>query len=373
MIPRMIANRIVANCFSGNVILVMGARQTGKTTLIQHLFQGRNTILWLYGDEPDTQKILNDISSHQLRTLIAGYSMMIIDEAQRIDDIGLILKRMADSLPEIQVVAIGSSSFELANRLNEPLTGRKWEYRLFPLSFSEMASYTHTMDEYRMLHHRLLYGYYPEVVTSPGREKELLQLLSDSYLYKDILQLDSIQKPSKLVKLLQALAYQIGSEVSYHELGKIVGLNSVTVERYIQVLEEAYIIFRLGSFSRNLRRELKKSKKIYFYDNGIRNAILADYSPIQTRPDRGALWENFLVSERKKYLSNNNLYRNMYFWRTLDQQEIDYIEEYDGRLHAYEFTWNPEKRGLVPQAFMKAYDVEAYATINPDNFFEFLM
>ena len=291
----------------------MGARQVGKTTLIKDLFRDSDKTLWLNGDEIDVQALFENVSSTQLKHIFGNKKYVIIDEAQRIKDIGVKLKLITDQLPEIQLIATGSSSFELANLVNEPLTGRKWEYKMYPISFAEMVNHHGLLDEKRLISHRLVYGYYPDVVNNPGSEKEILKQLSDSYLYKDILMWEQIKKPEKLLKLLQALAFQVGSQVAYSELGQICGLDSKTIEKYIILLEQCFVIFRLGSFNRNLRNELKNSKKIYFYDNGIRNALIADFSLAEMRQDIGALWENFVISERRKKLEYNSIWKNSWF------------------------------------------------------------
>jgi predicted AAA+ superfamily ATPase len=275
-------------------------------------------------------------------------------------------------MPQVQLVATGSSSFDLANKINEPLTGRKWEYKMYPLSFGEMVAHHGLLDEKRLIPHRLVYGYYPDVVVNQGEEKEILRQLSDSYLYKDILMWEQIKKPEKLLKLLQALAFQVGNQVSFNELGQICSLDSKTVEKYITLLEQTFVIFRLGSFSRNLRNELKNSRKIYFYDNGIRNALIANFAQAESRTDIGALWENFLVSERMKTLSYNNIWRNCWFWRTSGQKEIDYIEEGNGTLSAYEFKWNPQAKAKEPSQFAQSYPGTPFTIIHRDNFEEFL-
>ena len=283
------------------------------------------------------------------------------------------MKLITDELPEKKLIATGSSSFELANDIKEPLTGRKWEYGLFTLSFEELASHNGLLQEEAMLSHRLVYGSYPDVVLSPGNEKEVLRQLTDSYLYKDILLWQNIKKADKLVQLLQALAFQVGSEVSFNELGKLLNLDNQTVEKYIQLLEQAYVIFRINAFSRNLRKELRRGRKIYFFDNGIRNALIANFNPINLRQDSGLLWENFLISERLKTLEYNRIWANRYFWRTQDQQEIDYIEERDGVLYAFEFKWNPKKQARFSKSFTNAYPDHQLRTIHPDNFSEFLI
>ena len=244
---------------------------------------------------------------------------------------------------------------------------------MYPLSFEEMVRHSDIIQEKRMIPHRLVYGYYPDVVANPVDEREILKNLSDSYLFRDVLMWEKIKKPDKVLKLLQALAYQIGSQVSYLELGQMCGLDSKTVEKYIILLEQCYVLFRLGSFSRNLRNELKSSKKIYFYDNGIRNAIIADFSIVENRQDIGRLWENFLVSERRKKLDYSQMWRNTWFWRTSAGNEIDYIEEEDGKLYAFEFKWSPKANYKVPGKFANNYPGTPVTVIHRDNIEEFLL
>jgi predicted AAA+ superfamily ATPase len=373
MIERKIKEILKSKEGTNKALIVLGARQTGKTTLLKMLYGERDDVVWLNGDEPDIQNLLENISSTRLKAILAGKKVVVIDEAQRIKDIGIKLKLITDNIPEIQVIASGSSSFDLANFINEPLTGRKWEFSLYPMSFSEMAAHNGFIEENRLLPHRMIYGYYPEVVNSAGNEKEVLKQLSDSYLYKDIFTWENIKKPEKLMKLLQAIAFQVGSEVSANELSNMIGLDNQTVEKYIQLLEQTYIVFRLGSFSRNLRKELKRARKIYFYDNGIRNSIIANFAPVELRNDVGQLWENFLISERIKYLQNNMIFANRYFWRTVEQQEIDYIEEIDGILHAYEFKWNPNKKTYLTKTFSNSYPDHVFKLINRDNYETFIM
>ncbi|MFW6257770.1 MAG: ATP-binding protein [Prolixibacteraceae bacterium] len=373
MIGRKLEAIIDSNLFSGKAIIVLGARQTGKTTLLKKLIANRNNVLWLNADEPDTIALFEHSTSTRLKSVFSGKNLVVIDEAQRIENVGLKLKLITDQIPGIQLIATGSSSFDLANKVNEPLTGRKWEYKLFPLSYSELVQENGILEENRLVPHRLIYGYYPEVVTHPGNEKEILKQLSDSYLYKDILMWERIKKPEKLIKLLQALALQIGSEISYNNIGSLLGLDNQTVERYIQLLEQTFVIFRLPAFSRNHRKELKRGRKIYFYDNGIRNALLANFNLPELRNDIGALWENFIISERMKYLHYNQIWVNSWFWRTQDQQEIDYIEEKDGILHAYEIKWSEKKKPFLSKSFAKTYPNHEYRIINPKNFDEFLL
>lgn len=372
MIERILEKQILAKINKKKAIILMGPRQVGKTTLLKSLFEKSTEIIWLNGDEPDIQSIFENISSKRLEAIIGNKKMIIIDEAQRIPEIGLKMKLITDQLLNVQLIATGSSAFELSNKLNEPLTGRKWEFKMYPISFQEMVNHHGLLNEIRLLPHRLIYGFYPDVVNHPGNEKEILKQLSDSYLYKDLLMIDQIKKPSALVKLLQALALQIGSQVSYHELGQICGLDGKTIEKYMMLLEQSYIIFRLTSFSRNQRNELKKSRKVYFFDNGIRNSLIANFEQIENRTDIGALWENYLVSERVKYLAYQQKWVNNWYWRTTEQQEIDYVEEENGQLSAYEFKWNPKAKGSIPNSFKKTYPTATINIIHRENFEQFL-
>lgn len=373
MIERIVAQFITKRLFKGKAIVLYGARQVGKTTMLQNLLKNRNDYRWLNADEHDVQTFFDKPSSTRFKKEFGGLKILVIDEAQRIEDIGVKLKLITDQIPELQLIVSGSSSFELANKINEPLTGRKYEYMLFPLSMEEMVNKHGIMEEQRLLHHRIIYGYYPEVATASGNERELLKLISDSYLYKDILTWNKIQKSDKLIRLLQALAFQVGNQVSYQEIGRKIGLNNDTVEKYISMLEQSFIIFRLGTYSRNLRTELTKTRKIYFYDNGIRNALIANFQEIELRQDIGALWENFAIAERQKYLSNNNVWCNQYFWRTKAQQEVDFLEESNGELNAYEFKWNPNSKGKITKAFTNAYPQAKTQIITNENYLEFFV
>ena len=373
MIERILYKNIEDKLFKGKIIVLAGARQVGKTTLLKQILRKKEDVLWLNGDEMQTQNLFNNASADRLLSEFGGSKIVILDEAQRIENIGLRLKLIADADSDIQVIATGSSAFELANKVNEPLAGRKWEYQMFPLSFGEMVSHHGKLKEMRMLPRRIIYGYYPEVVTNEGDEVEILKLLTDAYLYKDILSWENIKHPDKLQTLLRTLAYQVGSQVSFNELSQMCSLDSKTVERYITLLEQCYIIFRLPSYSRNLRHELKASRKIYFYDNGIRNALIADYNAPETRQDIGALWENFVISERMKCNEYYRRWVNRYFWRTTQQQEIDYLEEGGGKLHAYEIKWNPRKKATVTKTFTSAYPDTDFKVITPDNIAEFLL
>ena len=371
-IHRVMSDLITKKLHSGKAIILIGARQVGKTTLLKDSLQGYDNILWMNGDNMETRTIMENISIERYRSMLENNSIVVIDEAQRIGDIGLKCKLLTDNFPDVQLLVTGSSSLDLANKINEPLTGRKWEYKLFPLSYSELSAHYGAMQEWQKLPIRLVYGSYPDVVCNPGNEREILNNLTDSYLYKDILIWERIKSPDKVVRLLQALAYQVGSEVSTNELSRMVELDRSTVEKYINLLEQAQVVFRLGAFSRNLRTEIKSSRKIYFYDNGIRNALIGNLSSIDTRADIGALWENYMVSELLKKNSYELTYAKSYFWRTTQQQEIDYIEECDGRMKAYEFKWNPTKKAKVSKTFLSAYpDVEVY-TITRENYMDYL-
>lgn len=374
MISRQLLHSLRKRQTDKKALIILGPRQSGKTTLVRQLqSEMPQPVLWWNGDEADIRAALENATSAKLSNRIGKNKTLIIDEAQRIANIGIIIKLIIDNIPGVKVIATGSSAFELANKINEPLTGRKWEFHLFPLSFGEMAMHQGLHEELRMLEHRIVYGYYPEVVKQQGDEQELLRELASNYLYKDILTWENIQKPDKLEKLVQALAFQVGSEVSYHELGKVCGLDNETVEKYISLLEKAFIIFRLGPLSRNLRNEIKKSRKIYFYDNGLRNAVIHQFNPVNLRNDIGALWENFFISERMKYLEYQRIFSNRYFWRTHAQQEIDYLEERDGCINALEIKWKKKSGYKFPKAFMDAYPKCETNVITPENFMNFLL
>ena len=373
MILRKIEQLIQARISDPKAIIVYGARQTGKTTVVKKICKDREDVLWLNADEPNVRALFENISSSRLKAIVGGKRIIVIDEAQRIKNIGICMKLITDELHGKKLIATGSSSFELANVIKEPLTGRKWEFGLYPLSFEELVAHTGLLEEESMLPHRLVYGSYPDVIMNPGNEKEILRQLSDSYLYKDILLWQNIKRADKLIQLLQALALQVGNEVSCNELANLLGMDNQTVERYIQLLEQSYVIFRINAFSRNLRKELKRGRKIYFYDNGIRNALIANFNPVELRQDIGVLWENYLVSERMKTLEYNSIWANKYFWRTQDQQEIDYLEERDGVLFAYEFKWNPRKKVRFSRTFTGSYPNHELHIVNRENYVDFLI
>jgi predicted AAA+ superfamily ATPase len=369
MFPRILENRIREKIGGGKAIVLVGARQVGKTTLIRSILKGID-FLFLDADDPTIRSMLTNPNTEQIRTILSDNKIVFIDEAQRISGIGLTLKIITDQFKDVQLFVSGSSSFDLGNALNEPLTGRKWEYELFPISWEEYENKIGFIKSEQQLENRLLYGFYPEVINNQGKERETLNSLVNSYLYRDILAFSDIRKPEVLEKLLQALALQMGSEVNYNELSQIVGINKVTVQKYIEILEKGYIVFKLNSFSRNLRNEIKQNRKIYFYDNGIRNMIIGNFNPLELRVDKGALWENFLVSERKKQNHYKDTFSKMYFWRTKQQQEIDFVEESNGQIFGFEFKWN-SKKSIFPQKFIETYNAETFL-INKENFRDFV-
>ncbi len=372
MILRVQQSEMDGFLFKGKAILVFGARQVGKTSLI------RNTIkdysyLWLNGDEPDTQILLENITSDRLNVLKGPHQIIVIDEAQMIHNIGLLIKRMVDNFPEIQIIASGSSAFELADKTKESMVGRKEEVPLFPLSFKEMVDHSNFIEESRLLPHRLVYGFYPEVINSLGKEERVLNDLVDGFLYKDILNLEGVKKSATLQKLVQMLAFRIGSEINYTSLGNDLGINRLTVERYIDILEKNFIIFSLTAFSSNHDNELKKGRKVYFWDNGLRNRIVKNFKPIELRDDIGALWENFFISERKKKLSYDQSYKDTYFWRNAQQAEIDFLEIKNGDIDAFKIKYNPNQKVNFTKSFTEKYLPKSTRVIHKENFWEFLL
>jgi uncharacterized protein len=375
MIERKLLPVIEGKLETGKVIIVLGARQTGKTTLLNELKSRLNDrkTLFLNCDEPDIRAMLSDRTSTELASLIADNEIIFIDEAQRVKNIGMTLKILKDNFKYLKIAATGSSSLELSDKINEPLTGRKYEYTLFPFSYSELYNKNGMLETKRKLEQYLIYGMYPDVINNPDNSKEILLNLTGSYLYKDIFFLYQIRKPELIEKLLRAVALQCGSKVSYNELASLLQTSKETVATYLNLLEKAFVIFRLGAFSRNLRNELSRTQKYYFWDNGIRNALLGNFSPLEMRADTGILWENFIISERLKKNSYSDSYYSSYFWRTVQKQEIDYIEESDGKLSAYEIKWNPKKKVKFTKTFTNAYQNAATKLIHRDNFTEFIL
>lgn len=370
-VGRVIEKKLKNQFFKGKALVLVGPRQTGKSTLVQKLLKNYTDVLFLDGDDFNVREQLEKPKTAILKRLIAQNKVVFIDEAQRVSNIGITAKIITDQFKDVQLVLSGSSAFELNNQINEPLTGRKWEYNLFPISWEEWQNHIGFLKANQQLETRLIYGMYPDVLNYEGQEEEVLHNLVNSYLYKDILALSGIKKTDVLQKLTQALALQMGSEVSYNELAQLLGINKETVSSYIDILEKAYIVFRVNPFSRNIRNEIKTNRKIYFYDNGIRNTIISNFNRLDLRADKGALWENFLITERLKYLHYHQKYTNTYFWRTTQQQEIDWIEEKGGKLTAYEFKWSSKKKVKFPATFKKKYDA-TFEVINKDNYFEFI-
>lgn len=375
MISRLLQKTIESRLFAGKAIIVIGARQVGKSTLFKLILEKHDyKALQLNCDEPEVRDMLSNINTAELRLLIADNRIVVIDEAQRVENIGMTLKLITDNFPDVQLLVTGSSSFELQDKLNETLTGRKYEYHLYPISTAELMASNGLLGVKQTLEQRLVYGSYPDILNHADDAKELLMNLAGSYLYKDLLTLESIRRPVLLGKLLTALALQVCSEVSYNELAQTVGTDNKTIEKYIDLLEKCYIVFRLNGFNRNLRTELKKSKKVYFFDNGIRNAILQNFAPLSLRQDAGALWENFIISERIKRNHYLGRYVNSYFWRTTQQQEIDYVEECDGQFSIFEMKWNPRRANTqFPSSFLTAYDVKEKAVVTPENWIEWVV
>ncbi len=374
MIKRQLTTVISKHLFKGKAIVLIGARQVGKSTLFEMLTADSKVQVAKFNcDIQHVRDTFENVSVKDLLLIIGGAKIVLIDEAQRVRNIGMTLKLITDNFPDVQLLVTGSSSLELLSDINEPLTGRKLEYRLFPISTAELIESYGYMQAKEMLEPRLIYGSYPDIVNNPDMARELIVNLSGSYLYKDVLEMESVRRPVLLDKLLVALALQIGSEVSYSELAQTVGSDPKTVEKYVDLLEKCHIIFRLYAFSRNLRNELKKSRKVFFYDNGIRNAVLQNFARPSLRDDMGALWENFFISERIKRNEYTRHYAKIYFWRSTQQQEIDFVEESDGEFTTFEMKWNPKKSNAkLPKIFEETYPVKSFNVVTPENYIEFL-
>ncbi len=370
---RLLENKILSEFFKGRAIFILGPRRSGKTTLMKKLIErtGKD-FLWFSGDKLDDVEILTPRSDKYLLRLIQNASIVAIDEAHFFNDIARTIKIFTDYIADVQVIATGSSAFEIVNKMQETLTGRKWEYYLMPLSFEELVNATSLAEQLRDIDNRVVYGFYPEVVLHPGKEREILAELQSTYIYKDVFVWANIKKSDKLYSLVKAIAYQVGSVVSLNELSRMLKISVETVERYLDILERAFIIFRLGSYKTNLRSELKRSRKIYFWDTGIRNSVINDFRPLAIRQDKGQLWENFIVSEFMKKNFNKLENKTFYFWRTKQGQEVDLLEVKDAYLRAFEIKYSGEK-ARISKTFMQNYPYAEAFVIDKNNFFDFLL
>lgn len=372
-IKRTIQKQVEKALFKGKIVVIYGARQVGKTTLVREILRKfPEKSEYFNCDEPDVRVAFTEKTSTEIKAFIGNKKIVVLDEAQRVKNIGLTLKLITDNFPEIQIIATGSSSFDLSNEIAEPLTGRKIEFHLYPFSMEELGQVFSQLELNRLLEQRMIFGMYPEITINGAEAGRNLKNLASSYVYKDILQYQGIKNPEILEKLLQALALQVGNEVSYNELAGLVGVNKNTVASYIRILESAFIIFRLGPWSRNLRSELKKLRKIYFFDNGIRNALINNLNPPDLRTDVGALWENFIISERIKRNNNHAADARSFFWRTKQKQEIDYLEEQNGKMAGFELKWNKDNLH-IPKSFREAYPESEVSLVNRKNFWKFIV
>lgn len=373
-IKRLLENRIIAKIEPNKAVLVFGARRVGKTFLMQEIIKSfKGKTLFLNGEDYDALALLNERSISNYRQILEGVDLLAIDEAQNIPEIGSKLKLIIDEVKGVRIIASGSSSFDLLNKAGEPLVGRSTMYHLTPFSQREISIIENRLETRQNLESRLLYGSYPEVVSLSRFEQksDYLKDIVSAYLLKDILSLDGIKNSGKMKDLLRLVAFQLGNEVSYDELGKQLAMSKNTVEKYLDLLSKVFVVYRLGAFSRNLRKEVTKAGKWYFYDNGIRNAIIGNFNPLSLRQDVGALWENYLISERIKANYNEGLGKEFYFWRTYDRQEIDLIEENSNSITALEFKWS-EKKAVVPEVFKEAYPNSNFSTVNKNNYLEFI-
>jgi predicted AAA+ superfamily ATPase len=366
MIKRALSTQITSQMGSGKAIVLIGPRQVGKTTLIQTLLADIPHAYW-DGDDALLRGTLNQAHTGTIKMLLGTHTTLFIDEAQRIENAGLLIKILVDQFKHVQVLVSGSSALTLKAELLEPLTGRMWLHTLYPISWGEWEAQVGHLEGIRLLENQLVTGMYPEVLNHPDQAQERIKQLTEGYLYRDVLAMAQIKKPQVLDKLLRALAHQVGAEVSYNELAQLLGVDKNTVAKYIDLLIKSYVLFPLGSYSGNLRNEIKRKQKMYFWDNGLRNAILGDFTPWAMRQDQGALWENFVISERLKRNSYQNHWAPSYFWRTIHQQEIDYLEYHQGRLYAYEIKWSPKANVRTPKNFKAEYQTEV-TRIDRSNF-----
>jgi predicted AAA+ superfamily ATPase len=373
MISRTIEKKLIDQIDYNKAILIFGSRQVGKTTLVKDMMKKVGVgFVYFNGDEIITRNLWRNDQVPILIQSFGDIKLIVLDEAQVVENVGSICKQVIDAELDIQLILTGSSALNMANLTQEPLTGRKWEYLLYPISCAEIIENSGVPEFLKRLPQYLIYGCYPEVVTNLNNAQQILNNLAGSYLYKDVLALTGLKKPLLLEKILKALAWQVGSEVSLNEVSRTVGADTKTVDSYIHLLEQVYVVYRLGAYSGNLRNEINRKKKIYFYDNGIRNALIGNYSLPDNRNDIGALWENYLIIERKKLLAYNGFYGHTCFWRSKAHAEVDYMEEIDGKLYAYEFKWNPAAKSRFPQSFLEAYKPAVTEVIHRDNFWQWL-
>ncbi len=375
LLKRAIFDLVIKSMVPNKVVVVLGPRRVGKTVLIKQITNSLNLpVLILNGEDIDTRKVLEYRSIQNYKNLLAGKKILIIDEAQKIPEVGQILKLMVDEIDGLKILVTGSSAFDLNKYTGEPLTGRKRTIQLFGLSESEWEQTEDIITKKANLKQRLVFGSYPELINLPDVKDKTNYLteLVNAYLLKDILEFENIKNSDKIYDLLRLIAFQVGSEVSNNELGRQLGVSKNTVEKYLDLLSKVFIIHSVGGFSRNLRKEIAKGKKWYFYDNGLRNVLIGNMNPIDLRNDIGALWENYIISERLKFQNYNRLLVYNYFWRTYDQQEIDWVEEREGKLYSYEFKWSSKKTPKPPKAWEKAYPDSSFKVINSDNYHEWL-
>ena len=369
---RVIEAQIEKNLFQGKVILLLGARRVGKTTLSKRILSKHSSSKYINCELLQNKTVLETTNTEVLKKFLGEFKLIVLDEAQNIINIGQILKVLNDTFPEMQIIATGSSSFDIMNNAAEPLTGRSRIFILYPFSLEEVKQQNDWLTLNAKIGHMLRFGLYPEVFDKPDDYAiEELNNIASNYLYKDILQFERLKRSDLIINLLRALAFQVGNEVSFGELAKLLGENVHTVKRYIELLEKSYVIYRLKSYSKNLRNEIAHGQKIYFLDLGIRNSIIQNFNPLELRDDVGAIWENFCVIERIKFHFAHRRFVNFWFWRNYEQKEIDLIEEFGGELHTYEFKYNPKKKNIkMPASFAKTYQVHTLEIINTDNFYK---
>lgn len=375
-IPRAIEESIVNKLQPNKVIVLLGARRVGKTLLLNHLIEHsiHEPFLFFNGEDMAVQALLSQRTAENYKRLLGDKKLLILDEAQKLEDVGQILKFMVDTIEGLKVIATGSSVFDLSNKLGEPLTGRKYTFKIFPLAQMEFSAIENSVQTMAKLEERLIYGCYPELVHLPSNQEkaDYLNEMVDAYLLKDILEFDGIRNAAKMLDLLRLIAFQMGKEVSLEELGRQLSLSRNTVEKYLDLLSKVFVVYKLSGFSRNLRSEITKTNRWYFYDNGIRNALIRNYHPLSIRNDAGELWENYVLTERVKFQHYTKIKASNYFWRTYEQQEINWIEESGGKLTAYELKWNPAKTVRAPTAWTSAYPESSFQIIHPDNYLDWI-